>query len=131
MARPAACCAEGTQVKLANGELRLIEHLRRGDELLGVDGDPVRVIFQPEKSFQPCFELRTENGLSLVASMTHTLVRKRGGYARIDECLNQVVKTARGPSRVVEARQVNECPVYLLALNGSHSYETNGIFSLE
>lgn len=125
------CCVEGTLVRLRSGKTLPIEHLAIGQELRGVDGEPVRLLFKPERTDQMCFAIRTLNGFELQASGSHTLIRGRGGYVRVEESLGQVVKTVRGNSRVILKQGLATLPVYGLSVNGSHSYEVNGIWSLE
>ncbi|MGC1107095.1 MAG: hypothetical protein WA876_11200 [Candidatus Acidiferrales bacterium] len=74
---------------------------------------------------------KAQNGFRLQASASHTLVRARGGYTRVEDCLGQVVKASRGDSLVVENQGLATLPVYRLTVDGSHSYETDSIFSLE
>lgn len=118
-------------MRLRSGKTLPIEHLTIGQELRGVDGEPVRLLFKPERTDQMCFAIRTLNGFELQASGSHTLIRGRGGYVRVEESLGQVVKTVRGNSRVILKQGLATLPVYGLSVSGSHSYEVNGIWSLE
>lgn len=65
------CLAEGTQVKLWNGELVNIEELKVGDNLAGVAGEASNRVTQVYNFTKPCVKVEFEDGTSMIVSNEH------------------------------------------------------------
>lgn len=64
----------GTQIRLASGGSRTVEELVAGDQLLGSDGQPVRVVCAPlSRAVDTAFELQLADGTTLTVSADHPL----------------------------------------------------------
>lgn len=80
------------------------------------------------KKFQ-IFKITLENGLTLHASENHVIIGKNDEEIHIKECLNKVIKTKFGLSRVISKEYINNDYCYDLSLRDFHLYYTNGILS--
>jgi hypothetical protein len=126
----AMCVANATLVRMADGSSKLVEHLIVGDELAGVNAKPNRVS-RIERKRAKCLKLLTEKGQSLVCSESHTLLVPSGGYIRAEDAIGAEVLAADGPSRVEAFIRAGEFDVYRIETDGTHSYLSDGIWSLE
>lgn len=108
-----------------------VETLKQGDVLMGVE-DMLEEISDISKAAQPCVQLKTENGLELTCSASHTILLPRGGYVRAQDAKGVKVQTQFGPSRIVAVTDAGTQPVVQIKLRGgSHTYRSNGIWSEE
>lgn len=125
-----ACTVKGTHITMADGTEKAVEELRRGDRVMGADGeaeDVLRIELAPD---MPCFEITTENGCVLCCSATHTLQYAGGGFdhARLFG-VGDMVNTHFGPYRIARKRFIGHFTVYKLHLSRSHTYWAAGIAS--
>lgn len=127
----AICPAEGSQILMADGRRLSIEHIAKGDKVIGVDGGPDEVIADSIQSVQDVVEVRTAECRTRV-SLTHAFVRHAGGYAIAAKCLAEVLDTDHGPRTVLEVRRLKEkMACRHIMLKRSHGYNCDGVWSLE
>lgn len=127
----AACPAEGSLIRMGDNSAKLIEHIRKGDFVMGIDGKPDEVLHNPEPIFQSVVEVIFLKRKILV-SQTHTLQRTEGGYTFAGNCLQERIETDDGPSQVIEVRgRMDKCFCRHLFLKRSHGYNVDGVWSFE
>lgn len=126
LGNPALCVASGTMILCAGEEKKAVGTVRPGDMLVGLDGSLGQVLSTGTYT-EPCLELFTKDGDSLVCTPSHTVLRPRGGYVRANESLNHVVKTVDGEKEIVRIADAGDRIIHQLRLNGTHTYLT-GIF---
>ena len=127
----AICPAEGSQILMSDGRRISIEHIKRGDKVVGIDGHPDEVVEDSIQSVQDVVVIRTAENTATV-SLTHAFVRHSGGYAIAAKCLGEVLDTDFGPRTVLEVRRLKEkMACRHIMLKRSHGYNCSGIWSLE
>ena len=126
----ALCVCEFTPIRMADGSEESVEKLRMGDAVKGLGGPNAIVGIDREDSV-PCYALKTESGLYLKASGSHTLALHGGGYVLVKDSRSMIVLTERGWEKVVHLEPTEPAQVFKLRLNGSHTYFSGGIVSLE
>lgn len=124
------CVCPGTKIRTGDHILARVEHLRIGDRVVGVEGR-VTIIREPEHAEVDCVAITTETGLELLCSEYHTILRPLGGYVRAKDALGADVLTWTGKDKVVEVKKIGKANVVKLELDGSHTYQTGGIWSEE
>ncbi|CBJ94203.1 Putative phage DNA packaging protein (terminase) [Campylobacter phage CPt10] len=75
------------------------------------------------------FEIETENGFKLQASELHVLIDENGNELYVKDCLNKVIKTKSGPSKIISKTFIKYDHCYDLTLEHHHLYYTNGVLS--
>lgn len=124
------CVCFGTQIRTNDRITARAEMLRLGDKIVGVEGK-VAIIAPPEYFEQECVAITTENGLELLCSVSHTMLRPLGGYVRAVESKDVEVLTWNGKERVTDVQPRGTLRVVKLTLDGSHTFVSNGIWSEE
>lgn len=125
------CVAEGTPVYVSHMESVPASQLRIGDTILGIEGQPLKIVNPIVVADSPVLLVVTASGLKLLCSPSHTMLRPGGGYVRAQDALHQEVLTIEGPSAVAEVTDQGTMRVVHLQLNGSHTFCTGGIWSEE
>lgn len=125
-----ACVCFGSQIRTSDRITARAEMLRMGDKIVGVEGK-VAIIAAPEYVEQECVAIITENGLELLCSISHTMLRPLGGYVRALEAKDVEVLTWNGKERVTDVQPRGTLRVVKLTLDGSHTFVSNGIWSEE
>ncbi len=98
-----SCLAEGSQIKLANGDLKLIEEIVHGDELItDLKGNSLAVDSKLKgKEEVPMARLRTANGYDLLLTDGHPVVTPDGiALARMLDVGDKVI-TSDGASTLI------------------------------
>ena len=126
----AMCVCTGTKIRTGEHILARVENLRVGDKVIGVEGR-IAIVRQPEHSEVDCVALTTESGLELLCSEWHTILRPFGGYVRAKDALGADVLTWTGKDRIVEVKKIGKANVVKLELDGSHTYQSAGLWSCE
>ena len=125
------CPAEGSMIRMADGSRKLVEELKKGDKLQGIDGRPDELLDDPQPSIQQICEVYTNDGKCKV-SLTHAFSRQKGGYTLAAQSLGEVVECDPGPLGIVEVRLTGERLVcFHLFLKRSHGYNVDSFWSLE
>lgn len=75
------------------------------------------------------FEIETENGFKLQASELHVLIDENGNELYVKDCLNKVIKTKSGLSKIISKSFIKYDHCYDLTLEHYHLYYTNGVLS--
>jgi hypothetical protein len=127
----AACVCEGTLIFSIDGKKIKVEDLHPGDVVVGIDGNINKVLKVTKHDAQPCVGILTQNNFRLRASKTHTLVLNAGGYVRAGDSKGWKVATRDGRSEVYTLTDIGDHSVYQIFLDGSHSFRSNEIWSLE
>lgn len=127
----AICPAEGSQILMEDGRRISIEHIKRGDKVVGIDGKPDEIVEDSIQSVQDVVEVRTAENTTRV-SLTHAFQRRAGGYTIAAKCLGEMIETDNGPRTVLEVRRLKEkLACRHIMLKRSHGYNCDGIWSLE
>ena len=124
-----ACVTPDTSIALADGASKKASDIKPGDVLYGIDGD-VRVR-HVETSVQPAVEITLNDGTTIVVSESHTFSLPSGGYVEAGEAHGQTLRILAGPAQVKSVARIGMQPVIRLRVGGSHTYLSNGIWSLE
>lgn len=69
------CLAKGTEVLMYDGSKRAIEHIRVGEQVMGMDGTPRNVLATGNGS-QPLYKITHKNGDSYTVNQQHIMVVK-------------------------------------------------------
>lgn len=127
----ALCPTEGSKILMADRSWKLIEHIAKGDLVMGLDGRGDEVIDQPVPILQTCCEVRTLD-VAVRVSAAHTFVRHQGGYAFAGNSRGEMLFTDWGPRAVIEVTPLQE-KIFCrhLLLKRSHGYNVEGVWSLE
>ena len=125
----AFCPARGTPYLLPDGSDRLVELLKVGDQIEGIDGE-AETIEEIITAVFPVLRTTTENGLSLRSSRVHAFALPIGGFTVAAKCLGKTILTETGPSRVVSVELDGEDEVFNVITDGSHTYCAAGLWSL-
>ncbi|HEH4511512.1 TPA: hypothetical protein SG275_001465 [Campylobacter coli] len=75
------------------------------------------------------FEIETENGFKLQASELHVLIDENDNELYVKDCLNKVIKTKSGLSKIISKSFIKYDHCYDLTLEHYHLYYTNGVLS--
>jgi hypothetical protein len=133
----AMCPVEGSLILMHDGTERLVEQLRKGDELRGVDGQPCALLNDPHMSLRSSVELRSGE-LAHKCSAEHTLMLGFGGYtfaakaegkrtlARGDGSLS----SPAGHSTIELVTDIGRQPIYFLEIDGSHTYRADSFWAM-
>jgi len=123
------CVTEDTRIELASGERLFAKDLEVGEYLRSMgDREEVAAL---EHGTEYCVWVTLENNMSVEVSLSHTLALGNGGYTEACEAMGKEIKTVNGESKVVSVASSGFKPVIRIRLSGSHTYVSNGIWSLE
>ena len=88
-ARPSMgkCLGAGTRVIMADGRLCAVEELQVGDEVLGPDSEPRRIL-SLARGREPMYWVRQEHGIDYRVNESHVLSLKRSRSPRRGEVVN-------------------------------------------
>lgn len=81
------CIAEGQTVSLRNGQVKCIESIQAGDEVVSFDGyksSTSKVLNKWVNGIAECYEIRTRKGYTIVVTKNHKLLTPIG-YKSIDD----------------------------------------------
>ncbi len=127
----AACVAEGTEIRLDDGTVRKVESLAPGDRVAGLGG-PNLVIAVVDEGEAECVHVSTVRmGVRLTCTESHTLAEVHGGYVTAGDCLDHQLRLSNEASFAGEVKPAGARRVFRVKLNGTHSYLSGGIWSLE
>lgn len=124
-----ACVSLLTSIMLSTGEYVYANELKIGNTLRGL-GENVAIMDLIE-SIKDCVQLILENGLTIDVSTSHTFSMPAGGYTEAWEALGKSISTIHGESEVVSVQRSGSKPVIKICTDGSHSYVSNQIWSLQ
>lgn len=123
------CPAEGSRYRMADGSDALVESLKVGDLIRGIDGED-QIIERIESELAPCIEVKFENGFTIRNSYTHAFALPYGGFTVASRSMGKTVPTEHGISKVVSITPVGVLRVFNVMTDGSHTYMANGIWSV-
>jgi hypothetical protein len=125
----AMCPVQGSLILLQDGSEIPVENLKAGDELRGIDGKPCPVNSSKAVAAQ-AIELRGSRGLARVSS-DHTFMLAEGGYEFSTNSNGKRLLYGDGDSVIIaNSLDIGMQTVYVLDIGGSHTYRTDGFWSL-
>lgn len=125
------CHPRGTMIRMADGSERPIESIRKGDWIMGGDGQPVKVFWASSRVVaEALWSITTESGKELPVTGEHWILTRRGYVPA--KWIRAGDEVSRGPERfeVVASISRNALfggPVYSLDVSRSQNYFANGI----
>jgi hypothetical protein len=127
-AMDAFCPAEGSMYLMADGSERLVETLRVGEQIMGIDGEPQNIL---QIDINPAYILRceTENGYVGRNSYCHAFALPKGGFTVASKSLGKTISTADGNSKMVSVSAAGRGNVYNIITDGSHTFRADGIWA--
>lgn len=129
-AETAWCPAKGTMILMADGSEKLIEEIRVGDEIRGVDGMG-QTVQRVESAVVPIVRVVTKDEDAMRCSWSHTFVRVGGGFTVARDAAGTQILFREKPTRVMRVDpQVGRSEVFNLFTDGSHTYCANGFWSM-
>lgn len=128
-AAAAACPCSDAKMLMHDGTEKLVQDLRKGMELAGIDGKPCPLLADPQVVYREAVEVGTLEGRTRV-SVDHTFSLPLGGYefAFKSNALN--VRFKDGIATVMEVKKIGAQDVFQLEIGGSHSYCADNFWSL-
>lgn len=125
----AYCPAHGSLILMADGSHKRVETLKAGDLVAGIDGDAQRVL-STHTGISPVVLVDTADGFTGRRSLTDSLLIPIGGYVAAAKSLGRVVLTDYGKSEVTQVRDGGINAVQALILDGAHTFQADGIWSI-
>lgn len=128
-----ACVCAGTPILMDDGRSLPVERLTVGMRVIGQGTELNRIVQIVKTENEPCVELTTNGGHVLRCSLSHTIARYAGGYlvAGFMEKEKPNIWQRDEKDFIVSAKLIGGQIVYKLVLDGSHTYLSSGIWSLE
>jgi len=123
------CPAEGSLYLLADGRETPVEHLKVGDELMGIDGDAQK-IESIESALARILLVRSDQGHKLRNSWTHAYALPGGGFTVAARSMGKKLVADRGPARVISVQDGGVARVFNVITGGSHTYRADGVWAL-
>lgn len=123
-----ACPARGSLYLMADGSEKLVEDLREGDLVAGIEGVS-QTIDRIERVALPILRVITDNGCVLRNSFTHCYILAKGGFTLAVKALGKTVNTRFGPSQVVSVEGDGIDEVFSVLTDGSHTYQADGVWA--
>lgn len=77
------CVLRGTKIRMADFSVKKVEDIVVGDEVMGVDGKPRKVV-DLTNGYDEMYEVRQKNGINYTVNSQHTLRLKRKKHRRVD-----------------------------------------------
>lgn len=125
----ALCPCEDANMLMQDGTERLVQDLRKGMELRGIDGKPCVMLADPRIVVRDAVEVGTINGRTRV-SVDHTFALPLGGYEFAFKAIALNVRFKDDIATILEIKEIGEQTIYALEIGGSHSYRVDGYWSL-
>lgn len=132
MGAAAMCPASGSAILMHDRSLKKVEDLKKGDQLMGIDGEADELLDDPLPA-QPneVLFIQTKD-FACTVSQAHTFVRPEGGYMFAGKCVGRKAATLDGEQPVLSAEMFPDKLVcWRLFLSRSHTYNVGGIWSME
>lgn len=123
------CPAEGSEYLMADGTGKLVETLRVGDEIAGIDDEP-QTIEEIQSAITPIIRVETEDGFVSRSSRVHAFALPHGGFVVAIHALGKKIRTKIGTSRVISVTLDGVARVFNVITDGSHTYRADGIWAL-
>ena len=128
-AKDVMCPARGSLYLMADGSEKVVEELKVGEQLAGIDGEP-ETIEEIETADGPVLRTETEDGFVGRTSRVHAFALPAGGFVISTKALGKKIRTAKGASLVIKSVLDGKDTVYNVITDGSHTYRADGIWAL-
>lgn len=125
----AECPCEDATMLMQDGTEKLIQDLRKGMELRGIDGKPCPLLADPRIVQRQTVEVSTIDGRTKV-SAEHTFMLPHGGYEFAFKSTGNSVRVKNEIATVLDVKELGMQDVYVLEIGGSHSYRADGFWAL-
>lgn len=125
----AFCPAKGTLYLMADGTEILVEQLKVGDKLEGIDGEE-QVIEEILSTECPILKVTLDNGAVVHNSAVHAFALPFGGFTEAVRSMGKMVRTASGRAKVILIEDGGVATVYNVITDGSHTYRADGVWAL-
>lgn len=109
--------------------MKIIESYECKDKYVETPVGKVKILEVHKTIKYNIFEIETENGFKLQASELHVLIDENGNELYVKDCLNKVIKTKSGLSKIISKSFIKYDHCYDLTLEHYHLYYTNGVLS--
>lgn len=126
----ALCPAKGSMITLPNGFTREVEQFKKGDQVMGIDGEPCTLLDDPLPAVRECVIVGTDDDHFGKVGMDHTFVLVGGGYDYAKNIAGKFVKSVTGTARVKTVMGIKPEVVYFLPIDGSHTYCADGLWAM-
>lgn len=127
----ALCVCEGTAILAGDGKTIYADDVQEETKLMGMGGESNFVLKVTRTERVPCVYVALADGRKLRCSSSHTIALANGGYVKAGDATGQMVAASPTPIRVTAVVDIGPRTVFQFSLNGSHTYLTEGIWSLE
>lgn len=125
----ALCPAAGSLYLMADGTEKLVESLRVGELIQGIDGEPEN-IEEIQVATTQVLRVATSDGFVTRNSRVHAFALPAGGFVVAFHALNKWIRTAKGRGLVVSVEWDGEAEVFNVITDGSHTYRADGVWAL-
>lgn len=125
----AVCPAVGSQIAMADGSIKSVEELKKGDGLKGRSRTNF-LLEDPQVVVRECVSVRSHNGFEGRVSKEHTFPIMGGGYVFAPNAAGESVLTLSGEGLVTDVKEAGKLAVYTLLIDGDHSYNADGLWGL-
>lgn len=125
----AECPCEDAVMLMMDGSEKLVQDLRRGMQLRGIDGRPCPLLADPRITVRDSVEVHTLDAKTKV-SVDHTFALPSGGYEFAFKADAMNVRYKDATATVMAIIELGALPVYALEIGGSHSYRADGFWAL-
>lgn len=127
-----SCPASGSLILMFDRTLKKVEELKKGDQLMGIDGEADELLDDPMPSKPEDVLFIQTREFACTVSQTHTFVRPEGGYMFAGKSVGRPVSTIAGEQPILSTGIFPDKLVcWRLFLSRSHTYNVSGFWSLE
>lgn len=134
------CLTGDTQVLMGDGTQQRLDTIMEGDEVVGHDGKPHKVLNFFNQGIKPVYRLELQNGSSVIATNNHRFYARVGNEEKwahlreLDENRDALVATWEDGEvhwELVEdiVNLHRQDPVYDIEVEDAHSFIANGMLS--
>jgi hypothetical protein len=125
----AMCPCEDSRILMHDGTEKMVQELRKGMDLRGIDGRPCPLLEDPRVVVREAVKVGTLEGSTKV-SADHTFALPYGGYEFAFKSRALNVRVNEEIATVLEVEELGPQTVYVLEIGGSHSYRADGFWAL-
>jgi hypothetical protein len=124
-----SCPVKGSKYLMADDSEKLVEDLRVGELIQGIDGEP-ETILEIQVGPLPILVVKTDNGFTAKNSTVHAYALPAGGFVTASQCLGKTVRTAKGNGKIISVEKAGVEDIYNVITDGSHTYRADGVWAL-
>lgn len=123
------CPCEDSLILMMDGSEKLVQDLRKGLAVKGIDGKPCPLLADPRVLVRDSVEVHTLDAKTKV-SVDHTFALPSGGYEFSFKSDAMNIRYKDATATVMAIIELGALPVYALEIGGSHSYRADGFWAL-